>query len=381
MATNPEDITSPEVTRAVEGAVATVSENVAAQTASTELSDIQGMATTEKNIDEANSPEKAEIEWDEEKEKASSGLKWDQPHPKGHPPNANPYPSAKYPFNHVFESESGHIVEFDDDARTSRILTQHANDSFEEIISTSSGKNEKVVKVEGDSYEIVAGKKNIFINSSGAAKEGVTLTVVGNMRHLVMGDYILEVTGDFTQKIHGNKEVKILGDNLEEIKGASVHKIEQHYANTVSNHELHIVGEDIQLHSARNIVLQSDRNQLHSTRKRMVLESVGSLEVITDGQLDILSSKSAIVIGALDSVSIDGRDVNLGTTGPTLDGLTINVEAGNADTKSIYTGKTTHLHALQTVYVDGKLVHLNQPNPPSIISKSWPATPGGDLEP
>ena len=80
MATNPEDITSPEVTRAVEGAVATVSENVAAQTASTELSDIQGMATTEKNIDEIMHP-KVNPELEKELRiylEAKDRLKWEK---------------------------------------------------------------------------------------------------------------------------------------------------------------------------------------------------------------------------------------------------------------------------------------------------------------
>ena len=41
---------------------------------------------------------------------------FDQPHPKGipAPKKGETYTSSQYPFNHVFETESGHITEFDD---------------------------------------------------------------------------------------------------------------------------------------------------------------------------------------------------------------------------------------------------------------------------
>lgn len=330
--------------------------------------DIQGLADTEQNIDEAN---KLAEEKQKEEAESKSGLFWDQPHPKGHPASANPYPSARYPYNHVFESEIGHIVEFDDDVRTARTLTQHTNDSFEEIISTNYGKNEKVVKVEGDSYEIVAGKKNIFINSSGKAKDGVTLTVQGNMRHLVMGDYILEVTGDFTQKIHGSKSVKTMKDVAEEIGGGESRKIGGFRTNVIGEGDVLITGGHMSRRTARNYNLQADHSTIISSRRKGVFESAQGLELIGDDSVSLLSSKNAVTVGANTTVFVDGKEVRAGTLSPAVGGLTSFVQVGvpTSDQTAIYSGGTTYLNAIGTIYVDGTMIHLNYTTTPAEDTK------------
>jgi len=146
---------------------------------------------------------------------------WDEPHPKGLTKDASPYMSAKYPLNHVFESESGHITEIDDTPGGERLLREHMSGTFEEIHPTG----DKVVKVIGSNYEIIAGSSYVTINGD------VNVTIVGDKKELIKkrkdgtgGHYILEVEGDFTRKIHKNERVKIgageSGGNLEsEIKG------------------------------------------------------------------------------------------------------------------------------------------------------------------
>ena len=52
--------------------------------------------------------------------------KWDQPIP--------PY-SARYPYNHVYQSESGHILEFDDTPDNERVHLYHRAGTFIEIDS------------------------------------------------------------------------------------------------------------------------------------------------------------------------------------------------------------------------------------------------------
>ena len=139
---------------------------------------------------------------------------WDEPHPKGLTKDADPYMSAKYPLNHVFESEAGHITEIDDTPGGERLLREHMSGTFEEIHPLG----DKVVKVVGSNYEIIAGSSNVLI------KGNVNLTIEGTKKELIKGNYILEVEGDYTRKIHKNERVKIgageSGGNLEsEIRG------------------------------------------------------------------------------------------------------------------------------------------------------------------
>ena len=141
---------------------------------------------------------------------------WEEPHPKGITEDAEPYISSAYPYNHVFESESGHITEIDDSPGAERLFRQHKEGTFEEIHPNG----DMVTKIIGDNYEIVIGDGNCVIKGS------QNITVEGTVRHLIKGDYIMEVEGDFFRKVHGNERVKIgaksdangdpVGGNLEE---------------------------------------------------------------------------------------------------------------------------------------------------------------------
>ena len=142
-----------------------------------------------------------------------------EPNPKGIASDASPYTSATYPLNHVYESEAGHIFEIDDTSGGERLHREHSSGTFEEIHPTGT----RVVKIIGDNYEIIAGNSNVFIGASKGSGDVLNLTINGNVRELIKGDYILEVEGDFTQKIGKNFRTKVGykdgGNREEEIKG------------------------------------------------------------------------------------------------------------------------------------------------------------------
>ena len=112
-----------------------------------------------------------------------------------------PY-AAKYPFNHVYESESGHIQEFDDTEEAERIHTWHKSGTFEEIHPDGS----KVVKVKGDDYELLLGKK--FVHISG----NVNVIVDGQSTFYVKGDSDIQVDGNVKQVVGGNVEQEVTGN-------------------------------------------------------------------------------------------------------------------------------------------------------------------------
>lgn len=70
--------------------------------------------------------------------------------------------NAEYPFNHVYESESGHVREFDDTPGAERIREVHKSGTRYMIHPTG----DRVVHVVGDSYHITAGKDNVHIGGS-----------------------------------------------------------------------------------------------------------------------------------------------------------------------------------------------------------------------
>ena len=164
---------------------------------------------------------------------------WIEPWPKSVTPDDDPYLSAKYPYNHVHESEAGHIHEIDDTPGGERLMQQHSTGTFTEIHPDGS----KVVKVVGNNYELIAGNSNVFITGD------VNLTVSGDVRELIKkrrdeetgelvgGNYMLEVEGDYTQNIHGEHEVKIGKNRAEQIMG--------NYASNIQRAIKARVGEDV----------------------------------------------------------------------------------------------------------------------------------------
>jgi len=184
--------------------------------AETHKSVINRRDTLWKGIPTATKPNVSTVSTTSKTETAGS---FDEPTPRGYKAG-NPdlvfggkqigNPTGIYPFNHVHESESGHIKEVDDTPDGERLYTQHAAGTYEEIIADGT----KTVKVVGDNYELIAGKSNVYVRGD------INLTCSGTKREKIDGDYILEVGGDFTRKIHKSEQVKIgageSGGNLEE---------------------------------------------------------------------------------------------------------------------------------------------------------------------
>jgi hypothetical protein len=104
-----------------------------------------------------------------------------------------PY-AAKYPTNHVRQTEAGHIQEFDDTPNAERIHTYHKSGTFEEIHPDGT----KVTKVVGDNVEITVSDNNVLIKS--------------NDRNTVLGDKNIYVGKDLNVEIQGNVAAYVNGD-------------------------------------------------------------------------------------------------------------------------------------------------------------------------
>lgn len=121
------------------------------------------------------------------------GGNWSQP--------AIPY-AAVYPYNHVYESESGHIRETDDTNGAERTHEYHKAGTFKEIDKFGT-LVEKIVK---DKYTIVLGSDYIEVVGS------CNIHVGGNATVMVGGDLKAEVKGNVTSNTHGD-EIHTVGGN------------------------------------------------------------------------------------------------------------------------------------------------------------------------
>ena len=95
---------------------------------------------------------------------------------------ASPY-AAKYPYNNVYESESGHALEFDDTKGHERVHVYHRSGSYTEW----GPEGDRAERIERDKYTVVVGDEMIYVR--------------GDVTVYVDGDYNLKVTGDI--KVNG----------------------------------------------------------------------------------------------------------------------------------------------------------------------------------
>ena len=111
-----------------------------------------------------------------------------------------PY-SAQYPFNKVYESESGHIIEIDDTEGAERIQIYHKSGTFIEIHPDGS----MVKKTNGKNHEICANDNSIHI------KGVYNITVEGNSNIYTLGDSHTKTSGNHTTEVLGNYELNVGG--------------------------------------------------------------------------------------------------------------------------------------------------------------------------
>ena len=165
---------------------------------------------------------------------ASDGDTFDQP--------AIPY-NAVYPYNHVYESESGHIREFDDTSGAERIHESHRTGTSYEIDKDGN----KIEIIKGDSYELMSANKRIaiagqsditidgrhklFINKSNTTDNhydiqigaGASINIQvdsGDVNiHTVQGKINMNAGGDYNLKVGGNYTVEVAGNTTETIEG------------------------------------------------------------------------------------------------------------------------------------------------------------------
>jgi len=168
---------------------------------------------------------------------ASDGTTWNQP--------AIPY-NALYPYNHVYETESGHIVEYDDTPLAERIHIRHRTGTSTEI--SPNGTQTNIIK--GDSYTLtngdnqiyiqgnsditIDGRHKLFINKKGGLNNHYDIqvgpganiniqvdsgdinlhTLTGRINVNSGGDYNLKVGGDMTLEVAGNMVSNVEGISL-----------------------------------------------------------------------------------------------------------------------------------------------------------------------
>lgn len=177
---------------------------------------------------------------------------------------ATPY-AATYPYNHVKQTQSGHIEEFDDTPGAERIHRYHTSGTFEEI--HPDGK--KVVKVVADNYDLIAGDDFVHVvgnvNIMVGPLEGEANSKQGNVSIFVVGNTDLEVEGNLNARVrknatvhsdekaivHGEQGVHVYSNN-----GISINDDERFKLFTKDGDTIMTTEKDFKISAKGNVIIQ-----------------------------------------------------------------------------------------------------------------------------
>jgi hypothetical protein len=143
---------------------------------------------------------------------------------------------AKYPYNNLTQTESGHLFEMDDTPGAERVRLQHRTGTFTEVQADGT----QIHKVIGTNYEIIAQDNNVLIKGT------CNITIVGDSIMHVQGDATLQVDGNVYESINGSVNQQVAGDLTSTITGnaiiASKNQV-QIQADVLVNGDLSVTGD------------------------------------------------------------------------------------------------------------------------------------------
>jgi len=120
------------------------------------------------------------------------------------------YYNAVYPYNNVYESESGHALEFDDTKGAERVHLYHRSGSYVEY-GPQGDRSERIQK---DKFTVVIGNDSVYVQGDVKVfiDGNATLEIGGNMSATVGGDTNLNVGGSFAADIGGTCSINSGGN-------------------------------------------------------------------------------------------------------------------------------------------------------------------------
>ena len=232
---------------------------------------------------------------------------WDEP-PSGY--------SARYPYNRVIETASGHSIELDDSPGGERIMIWHRDGSYIQITGTST-----THKNMSDAYHVNDRSHHVYIGGNNI------VTIEGDSHVLVKGDKIEEIEGNYKQIVHGNiqiggaRRIELNGADRTDIRSASL-GIESNVENLNIRTGKHIYfdsGETIDMKSKSiRLGAQEDMNitgikglYLQSQEGSMHLKSEGSVYMNPEENLFLKANEGTVSVESAGAIRFNSTESSI----------------------------------------------------------------------
>jgi hypothetical protein len=203
----------------------------------------------------------------------AGGQTWDEPLPAY---------NSKYPFNHVTETESGHIVEYDDTEGAERTHRYHRAGTFEEIDKDGA----RMTKVQGDDFEITLKNKHLYV------KGNLNITVDGNAQFLVKGNSHTKTEGDAIIESVGNMVIKS-GKNIDMSAAQNIKVSAGQNISVDSGQSTALTaGQSVGIDASNNVGIKAGNNISEKATNKISMKSTGGISAKSTGDVSYIGANS-----------------------------------------------------------------------------------------
>lgn len=208
----------------------------------------------------------------------------------GIPLNIEDQEPSQFPFNQTKETESGHIVEYDDTPAGERILIRHRTGAGVEMRADGS----VIISSINNKIEVTGGDQTLIVEGNG------NLIYKGNLNLQVTGDYNVDVGGNHNVTVHGNQTTDVVLNQRETIAGDQEITVKQNRSSKVVDHNVDLVLGD-NTHIVKGFHHQKVQGEINVfTDNRLITtaadEFIQSSPVmsITGSELSVMGMKGVI---------------------------------------------------------------------------------------
>lgn len=220
--------------------------------------------------------------------------------------------AAKYPYNRVEVTESGHEIHYDDTPGNERIRIAHKTGTYFEI----SPKGRKVEMVVSDHHQYVKGGHTQTVDKN------LDIKVAGSARNNVGGHSHSEIKGDSTSAIGKDSKTTVGGDSTSAVQGDHVHGVvgEMHFK---AGKQIEVKADGQLTTKVDGVASMDFGDTLNISAKNKIVLTVGSSTITME------SGKITIKAGEIVTESSGATNINAGGDVVTK-GATTKIQGGGA---------------------------------------------------
>lgn len=226
----------------------------------------------------------------------------------------DPAYNSKYPYNKVYESESGHVIEIDDTPKVGqdgkvntvgheRIHVYHRKGTFIEMQPDGS----KVTKVVGNNHEIIVKDNNVFIQGECAVyiQSDSSIVCNGNMKAEVGKNLDVKVKEGFAKL--DAQQVEVIANNISlNASDGDIYITSSSLTNIVGNEMVNVTSNKAVSVQAPQISISGTTDASLTSTGPLKINSSGPMEIIGNSVVD-LHSKGVLNIAAQGLLNISSN--------------------------------------------------------------------------